>query len=352
MLITSFGSDVSSRVCASFAVLGTVGQSFLSTLLKLDVRIQGLLLGCAVILNFWCGFHFSSTQSMVCKPLHDSQQLVRCLRVGKSLVRAARRIAKRRVKWPRRRPRHPRMRVRRCVFRWRMILSWWIGWLTKLSCGSLRLVERTPKQQCEDLLSDLWGGGQSEAELNKRLLAGLGELLRSVTSSPPARREEGVRDQQAQSQRHQQGKKNRRAKRKAERDNSLVGGLQRLVDRMSKPTFSGDPLVRLKQFIEAAEKESKGTGKDKKRKRSNEKSESSSGGSSGSRGAKAVGRTAAGKEEQDDWKPVGKAGKSHADVVEKREQQLPIKPEGLQARHWSTVVDLADFISCFHGENW
>ena len=70
-------------------------------------------------------------------------------------------------------------------------------------------------------LLDLWVGGQSEAELNKRLLAGLGELLRSVTSSLPACREVDVRDQQTQPQRHQQGKKNRRTKRKAERDNSL-----------------------------------------------------------------------------------------------------------------------------------
>ena len=163
---------------------------------------------------------------------------------------------------------------------------------------------KTPKQQCEDPLPDLWGGGQSEAELNKRLLGGLGELLRPVTSSLPACREEGARDQQTQSQRLQQGKKNRRAKRKAERDNSLVGGLQRLVDRVSKPTSSGDPLVRLKQFIEAAEKDSKRTGKDEKSKRSNEKSESSSGGSSGSRGANTVGKTAAGKEEHD-WKRVG-----------------------------------------------
>ena len=175
--------------------------------------------------------------------------------------------------------------------------------------------------------------------MNKRLLAGLGELFRSVTSSFLARREEGVWDQQTQSQRHQQGKKNRRAKRKAERDNSLVGGLQRLVDRMSKPTFSGDPLVRVKQFI------AKRTGKDKKSKRSNEKSESSSGGSA-SRGANAVVKIAAGKDEHDDWKPVGKAGKSFADVVKKREKQLPIKPGGLRASHWKgTVVDLADFIS-------
>ena len=84
--------------------------------------------------------------------------------------------------------------------------------------------------------------------MTKRVLAGLGELFRSVTSSLPARRKEGARDQQTQSQRLQQGKRNRRAKRKAERDNSLVGGLQRLVDRMSKSTHSGDPLVRLKQF--------------------------------------------------------------------------------------------------------
>ena len=53
MLTTSLGSHVSSRVCASFAVLGTVGQSLLSTLLKLDVRIQGQLLGCAVVLVLW-----------------------------------------------------------------------------------------------------------------------------------------------------------------------------------------------------------------------------------------------------------------------------------------------------------
>ena len=123
MLITSFGSHVSSRVCASFAVLGTLGQSLLHTLLKLDVRIQGLLLGCSVVLILWCKSRFFSAQSSVCKPLHGSQQLVRCLRVSKSLVRAARRIGRRRVKWPRRRPRYPRMRVRRCVYRWRMILS-------------------------------------------------------------------------------------------------------------------------------------------------------------------------------------------------------------------------------------
>ena len=136
---------------------------------------------------------------------------------------------------------------------------------------------------------------------------------------------------------------NRRATRKAERDNCLVGGLQRLVDRVSKPTFSGDPLVRLKQSIEAAEKDSKSTGKDKMSKSSNEKSESSSGGSCGSRGANAVEKTTAGKDEQDDWKPVEKAGKSFADVVKKREKQ---KPEGLHASHWKgTVVDLADFIS-------
>ena len=103
-LITSFGSHVSARVCASFAVLGTLGQSLLSALLKLDVRNQELLLGCAVVLVFWCKSQCFSTQSLVCKPLHDSQQLVRCLRVGKYLVHSALRIGRRRVKWPRRRP--------------------------------------------------------------------------------------------------------------------------------------------------------------------------------------------------------------------------------------------------------
>ena len=70
------------------------------------------LLRFAVVLILWCNSQFFSTQSLVCKSPHDSQQLVRCLRVGKSLVRAARRIGRRRVKWPRRRPRYPRMRVR------------------------------------------------------------------------------------------------------------------------------------------------------------------------------------------------------------------------------------------------
>ena len=93
-LNTSFGSHVS-HVCASSVVLGTLLQSLLSTLLKLGVRMQGLLLGCAVISLLWCKSQFSSTQSQVCKPLHDSQQLVRCLRVGKSLVRAALRIGRR-----------------------------------------------------------------------------------------------------------------------------------------------------------------------------------------------------------------------------------------------------------------
>ena len=163
------------------------------------------------------------------------------------------------------------MRVGSCLYRWRQNLRWWLSGLAKLSCGSLRPVGRTTEQQCEDPLPDLWGGGQSEEELNKRLLAGLGELLRSVTSSHPARREDGARDKQEQPQRHQQGKKNRRAKRKAERDNSLVGGLQRLVDRMSKPTFNGGPLVRLKQFIEYAERDTKSLGKDKRKQGSNAK---------------------------------------------------------------------------------
>ena len=124
MLITSFGSHVSSRVCASFAVLGTVGQCLFSKLLQLDVRFQGPLLGCAVISFFMMQVSiFLHTVDGDCKPLHDSQQLVRCLRVGKSLVRAGRRIGRRRVKWPRRRPQHPRMRVRKCVFHWRMFLS-------------------------------------------------------------------------------------------------------------------------------------------------------------------------------------------------------------------------------------
>ena len=113
---------------------------------------------------------------------------------------------------------------------------------------------------------------------------------------------------------------------------------------MSKPTFSGDPLVRIRQSIVAAERDTKSLGKDRSKQRSNVKTESSGGGS-GSRGANAVEKTAAGKE-QDGWRQVGKAGKSFADVVKKHEGQLPIKLDGRHASHWrGTVVGLADFIS-------
>ena len=186
MLNTSFGSYVSC-VCASFAAVGAVLQYLSTMLLQLDVRSQ-----------YPCGLWFASLSTILSSWCVVSE--------------SARRIGRRRVKWPRRRPRYPRERIRRCVYRWCMIRSWWICWLAKLSCGALRPVGRTPKQQCEDLLPDLWGGCQSEAESKKRLLAGHGELLRSVTSSLPARREEGVRDQQTQPQRDLQGKKNRRAK--------------------------------------------------------------------------------------------------------------------------------------------
>ena len=138
-------------------------------------------------------------------------------------MRAARRIGRRRVKWPRRRPRLRRVRVRRCLYRWRQNLRWWLCGLAKVVSGNTPVWwEGRPKQQCEDPLLDLWGGGQSEAELNKRVLAGLGELLRSVTSSPPARREDGARGQQTQLRRRQQGQKNRRTKRRDKRDNSTM----------------------------------------------------------------------------------------------------------------------------------
>ena len=168
MLIGSLGSHVSSRVCVSFAVnLGTVGQSLLSTLLQLDVRIQGLLLGCVVISLLWCKSHFSSTQSLDCKPLHDSQQLVRCLRAGKSLVRAAWRQATCQVASTQASTSKNEI-TKVCVYRWRMILSWWICWLAKLSCGSLRPVVKDGQTALRRTHPDLWGGGQSEADLNKR----------------------------------------------------------------------------------------------------------------------------------------------------------------------------------------
>ena len=89
------------------------------------------------------------------------------------------------------------------------------------------------------------------------------------------------------------------------------------MDRMSKPTFSGDPLVRLKQFIEAAE-----TPRAQARTRRvnvRMKRVTAPVVAVGSRGAKAVEKSAAGKDEQDDCKLVGKAGKFFSDVVKKRE---------------------------------
>ena len=112
---------------------------------------------------------------------------------------------------------------------------------------------------------------------------------------------------------------------------------------MAKPTFGGDPLVRIKQFIEAAQRDTKTSGKDKRKPRLNVEKESFSGGS-GSCGASAVGRRGAGEEEH--WRQVGKTGKSNDDAVKKHEKQLPMKPEGLDASHWrGTVVALAEFIS-------
>ena len=90
--------------------------------------------------------------------------------------------------------------------------------------------------------------------------------------------------------------------------NSLVDGLQRLVDRASKSTLSGDSLVRIKQFIEAAEKDSKSPGKDKSKQRSNVNCENFSGGS-GSCCANAVGRLAADKDEAGRLEVGGKSRK-------------------------------------------
>ena len=75
---------------------------------------------------------------------------------------------------------------------------------------------------------------------------------------------------------------------------------------MSKSTFNGDPLVRIKQFVEAAERDAKSAGKDKKSNRSSEKSECHQWWQWWIPWSERCGETAAGKEEQDDWKPVGK----------------------------------------------
>ena len=146
MLITSFGSHVSSRVCASFAVLETVGQSLLSTHLHLDVRIQGIFgaslnfsprsrwFACLTTIlsswfvlsesaNPWCAQH-GGLASDVSSGLDAGLNIQEGEYEGVCSVGA----------W---------------------LLSWWICWLAKLSLGTLRLVGRTPKQQREDPLLDL-----------------------------------------------------------------------------------------------------------------------------------------------------------------------------------------------------
>ena len=124
--------------------------------------------------------------------------------------------------------------------------------------------------------------GQSEAELNKRLLAGLGERRVYEVSM------------------------------RSRSDNSLVVCRDLWIEWQSRLSV-----------VTLGCEDSKSTSKDKKSKRSNEKSGSSSRGSGGSRNAAAVERTAAGKEEQDDWKPVGKARNLMLMLSRNAKKQLP-----------------------------
>ena len=160
MLITSFGSH-GSRVSASFAVnFGTVLHSLFSTLLQFDVRIPGLLLDCAVISLMMCKCFFSKP-SLVCMPHHDSQQLVCCLRVVKFLGRRLRRVKSAKMFVP---------------------LGLVVVWTRKVVSGNTpsggkdaqTAVRRPPHRICGEVVN-------LRQNCTKRLLAGLGELLLSVT---------------------------------------------------------------------------------------------------------------------------------------------------------------------------
>ena len=157
--------------------------------------------------------------------------------------------------------------------------------------------------------------------MNKKLLAGLGELLRSVTSSLPARREEGARDQQTQSKGDQQERKIDAPSAKPSVTTVWWEVCRGLVERTVEadiqvvtPWCVSSSSLRLLRKTPRAQARTKRVNVRMKRVRALVVAVVS-------RGANAVGKTAAGKDEQDDWKLVGKAGKSYADVVKKREKQ-------------------------------
>ena len=101
---------------------------------------------------------------------------------------------------------------------------------------------------------DLWGGAvpDSDKDVNAKLLAGSTALLQSLSS--PSSHASSSAPVGAPSPGDPPGKKQNRTKRKnVQRDNSLLGGLRRLTERMSKPDFKGDPIARLRDFVAAAE---------------------------------------------------------------------------------------------------
>ena len=107
-------------------------------------------------------------------------------------------------------------------------------------------------------LIDLRGGAKSPPadDANARLLAGLAALLKSASAA----RDSKTGPSSGKGSTAPPAKpKNRRGKRKSQRDDSLLGSLQRLVERMTKPEFNGDPLQRLQSFVSAAVKASSAT---------------------------------------------------------------------------------------------
>ena len=159
-------------VCASFVVnFGTVLQSLFSTLLQSYVRIQRLLPGCnglpcnvqVILLQPVVGLHASPGFSAVgslspCRQIPGARSTVD--RQATCQVAATQAAT-------------PKSESAKMFVPLAAEPALVVVWTRKVVLGTLRLVGRTPKQQCEDPLPDLWKGVQSEAELNKRLLAGL-----------------------------------------------------------------------------------------------------------------------------------------------------------------------------------
>lgn len=106
-------------------------------------------------------------------------------------------------------------------------------------------------QSLRPMFPDLRGGARPE---DAKLLAGLAELLRSVQGPATPSPSRDATQAPAESRRV-----NRRKRRKANKDNTLIGNLKRLVERMSKPGFDGDPIKRLSTFNAVESKKRSGS---------------------------------------------------------------------------------------------